>query len=262
MAVIVLASSTGAPGVTTTAVGMSLLWPRDVLLADCDRDPAQAVQAGFLQGADIAGTGLTRVVQAHREGQPVEDVLLSLTVPLAEDPYARRVFLPGFTHPGSAGLFSGIWPDLAAAMRHLGRTGMDCIVDLGRVGQVGLPPAMVAEADLICVCVRSSLRSLAAARLHLPSLNDAIGRQLGHAELGLIVVGEGRPYPAAEISGQFGLPVLAGIAWDPASAAVVSEGAARTRRFEASPFARSLRTASAALSSRVNKAAALIRGER
>ena len=43
MAVLVLCSPVGSPGATTTALGLALGWPRDVLLADCDRDPSQAV---------------------------------------------------------------------------------------------------------------------------------------------------------------------------------------------------------------------------
>ena len=34
MAVITLTSATGAPGVTTAALGLALTWPRDVLLVD------------------------------------------------------------------------------------------------------------------------------------------------------------------------------------------------------------------------------------
>ena len=36
MAIIVLTSAGGSPGVTSTALGLSLTWPRPVLLADCD----------------------------------------------------------------------------------------------------------------------------------------------------------------------------------------------------------------------------------
>ena len=262
MALVVLASATGAPGVTTTALGLALLWPRHVLLADCDRDPSQAVQAGFLAGADPSGTGLTRVVQAHRERQPIEDVLLSLTVPLAVDQDIRRVFLPGFTHPGSAALFAGAWADLAAAFRHLDRVEMDAIVDAGRIGGSGLPTPVLAEADLVLVCVRSTLRSLAAARLHLPGLVEAVGQQAGHAEVGLVLVGEDRPYSGAEIAAQFGLPVMAVIDFDPAAAAVLSDGGERPRRFDGTGFARSLRTAATGLSSRMARTAELIRGTR
>lgn len=68
MAVIVLTSATGSPGVTTTALGLALTWPRHVLLADCDREPGQAVQAGYLRGMDHGGRGLMTLAHLHREG--------------------------------------------------------------------------------------------------------------------------------------------------------------------------------------------------
>ena len=36
MAVIALTSASGSPGVTTTALGLALLWPRPVLLVEAD----------------------------------------------------------------------------------------------------------------------------------------------------------------------------------------------------------------------------------
>ena len=36
MAVVALASASGSPGVTTTALGLALLWPRPVLLVEAD----------------------------------------------------------------------------------------------------------------------------------------------------------------------------------------------------------------------------------
>ena len=36
MAIVCLASASGSPGVTTTAVGMAFSWPRPVLLVEAD----------------------------------------------------------------------------------------------------------------------------------------------------------------------------------------------------------------------------------
>ena len=67
MAVIVLASAGHAPGVTTTALGLALAWPREVLLVDADRTPTQAVLAGYLRGERPGQHGLGRLLQAVRE---------------------------------------------------------------------------------------------------------------------------------------------------------------------------------------------------
>ena len=57
MSVIVLTGGPGSPGVTTTSLGLTLCWPGDVMLSDCDRDPAQAIPAGYLRGLDLGGRG-------------------------------------------------------------------------------------------------------------------------------------------------------------------------------------------------------------
>ena len=69
-----------------------------------------------------------------------------------------------------------------------------------------------------------------------------------------MVVGENRPYRAADVARTLGLPVLGAVAWDPRRAEVFSDGAdkphprlggaaAADRAFEASGYLRSLRAA-------------------
>ena len=84
MALVMLCSATGSPGVTTSALALALGWPRGVLLVDCDRDPAQAVQAGWLRAAPVASRGLVDLAQAHRELQPIAPLLWGRTVPLLD----------------------------------------------------------------------------------------------------------------------------------------------------------------------------------
>ena len=46
MAVVALTSASGSPGVTTTAVGLALTWPRPVLLIEADPTGGSGVLAG------------------------------------------------------------------------------------------------------------------------------------------------------------------------------------------------------------------------
>ncbi len=85
MAIVVLGSVSGAPGVTTLAVGLALAWPRSVVLADCDPGAHQAVLAGFLAGQSSDGKGLLRVAEAHRDRRPLTEVILDQTLPLVTD---------------------------------------------------------------------------------------------------------------------------------------------------------------------------------
>ena len=84
----------------------------------------------------------------------------------------RRLFLPGFTKAGSAAHFGAVWPDLAEAFDRLSDVDIDVIVDCGRVGQPGLPAALVERSAVTAVVLNSSLRSVMSARVHLPALCD------------------------------------------------------------------------------------------
>lgn len=260
MATLLLTSASGAPGVTTLAVGLSLCWPRSVLLADCDPGAHQAVLAGYLAGTSAEGKGLLRVAEAHRDRRALTEVVIDQAVPLTEDDTASRLFLPGFTRPTSAGLFGGTWPDLADAFVRLDDHGFDVIVDAGRLGPGGLPSPLVERADLTAVVLRSDLRSIVAARVHLLTLREHPRLQATQRSLGLILVGGGQPYSAREIGKSLGVPVIAEIADDASAARHLSDGDPRPRKFDSSKLARSLHTTAGQLARRFESTAELVRG--
>ena len=82
MAILILTSAGGSPGVTTLAVGLALTWPRPVLLADCDPGAHQAILAGYLTGQSSHGKGLLRVAEAHRDRRPLREVVIDQCLPL------------------------------------------------------------------------------------------------------------------------------------------------------------------------------------
>lgn len=258
MAILTLTSTSGSPGVTTLAVGLSLAWPRSVLLVDADPGAHQSVLAGFLAGRSANGKGLLRVAEAHRDRRPLEEVIMDQAISLTSDDSHSRAFLPGFSKPGSAGHFAGVWPDLVDALARLDDLGIDVLVDAGRLVNQGLPVPLVEHSAVTGVVLRSSLRSAMSARVYLPIMRDA-GRYSSDASLGLVVVGEGDPYSSRELSNALSAPVLATIADDRTSAAHLSDGVSRSRKFESSPLAKSLHAAAATLSDRLSRAAEQIR---
>lgn len=252
MAVVLVASAAGAPGVTTTAVGLALVWPNAVVLADCDRTPAQSVLAGYLRGTNAGGLGLTGLARAHREARPLAAALPGETIPLALGE-VRRTFLPGFASPGAAQLFEPAWTGLGDAFAALSQAGVDVVVDSGRIGPHGPPAGLLAQADAVLVLTRTHLPALSALRLHLPILIESLDRlRSSTAGLGLVLVGEGRPYSAAEIGAQFAVRVAGTLPYDPGAAAVLGEGAPEPRRYQDSRYVRSLRTLSSAVLARVD----------
>ncbi|GAB3708292.1 hypothetical protein [Mariniluteicoccus flavus] len=242
---LVLTSAAGSPGVTTAALALTLAWGRDVLLVDADRQPAQAIQAGWLGGADLAGRGLSGLARVHRERRFMGDELTLHCVALTESG-PGRLFLPGFNHPGAPALFQPLWPDLVEALGRVEGAGLDVIVDAGRVSE-GLPSPLVAAAHTTLLVTRTDLRALAAARLHLGQLVQRRTQLHPSGRVGLLLIGEGQPYTGKEIEAQFGVPVLGVIADDPAAARVHSHGATRPSRFDHRAYARSFRALASTL---------------
>jgi hypothetical protein len=260
MAILILTSAGGSPGVTTLAVGLALTWPRPVLLADCDPGAHQAILAGYLSGQSSHGKGLLRVAEAHRDRRPLREVVIDQCLPLTGEDGDRRLFLPGFTKPGSAAHFGAVWEDLAETFDRLGDVDLDVIVDAGRVGSAGLPAPLVERSALTALVLGSSLRAVMSARVHLPVITDnsRLASPARH-QFGLVVVGEGRPYAAGEISKALGLPVVAEIASDLQAAAHLSDGAHRPRRFDSSPLVRSMRGAASSLAATLQRSTELVR---
>ena len=260
MGILLLTSASGAPGVTTLGVGLALTWPRAVLLADCDPGAHQAVLAGYLAGTSAEGKGLLRVAEAHRDRRSLAEVVVDQSVPLVEDQAVSRLFLPGFGRPSSAALFGGVWPELAETFVALDDRGFDVIVDAGRISHSGLPSPLIERASLTAVVLRSDLRSVVSARVHLLALREHPRLQAHQRSLGLIVVGAGQPYSAREIGKSLGAPVIAEIAHDPAMAKHLSDGEPQPRKFDSSRLVRSLHAAAGELAARVDRVDQLVRG--
>lgn len=248
---IVLASAAGSPGVTTTAIGFARCWPGDTLLVDADRQPTQAVLAGYLNGAPAGGRGLTGLARAHRERRSLAEELPMHCLPLGTDPDHKRQFLPGFSHPGSPALFAPIWPEFVTALERVQSGGTTTVVDAGRLGD-GLPAPLLAAADVVLVVTRTTLRALAGVRLHLPHVQQRLDSLAAGTRLGLLLVGEGQPYSSKEIAKQFGVPVWASIAHS-RSAAVWSDGAPEPRGFQHGALTRSVRAGVASVRTRLDR---------
>lgn len=222
MSCVVLTSASGAPGVTTTALGLCLQWPGECVLVDADRSLSHPVLAGYLRGQAPEVLGLQGLLQAHREGSALGEAYRANRVALPPAPVRGaavappRWFLPGCAFLPSVDQLERLWP---AWLAELNTMPEDVIIDAGRLGHRGLPPTLLAANTVGLVC-RTSLVSLAGLRVNLPPLVEAAppGR------VGLVLVGPGRPYVAKEIAAQFGVPVLAELPWEPRQAGDLADG--------------------------------------
>ncbi|MCC6496252.1 MAG: hypothetical protein IT193_08330 [Propionibacteriaceae bacterium] len=244
MALICAASASGSPGVTSTLLGMALCWPRPVLLVEADPTAGSAILAGRVRGLQ-SHAGLIDLVMAQRGGVLAE----ALPRVLMDVPDTTVSILTGSrTHAQAAGL-ARIWEPLLGVLRGMTSTGADVLVDAGQLGLDGSPTPLIADADLTLLVLRSNLRALAAAKSWADTLGaDAVP---GHS-VQAVVVGENRPYRAADVARTLGLSVLGTVAWDPRRAEVFADGAdkpvprlggatAADRAFEASGYLRGIR---------------------
>lgn len=256
MATIALISAKGAPGVTTTAVALTLTWPRHALLAECDPSSGNAVLAGYGQQLPEVSQGLIGLALAERHGQWSEAAVWAQTMPLTEG----RHLLPGLNDSAQAASLNPLWPRLATTFTGLERGGVDVIIDAGRLGTTYAPLPLLRQADVVLLVTRSNLPAIAGARARLNTLRtDLTEHGTGPDGLALLVVGEGQPYSANEISQALQTPVAASLAWDPLAADVYAYGATPHRRHENSALLRSLRASHDPLLQLLNQRALQLR---
>ncbi|MFB7666653.1 hypothetical protein ACFC1R_22330 [Kitasatospora sp. NPDC056138] len=246
MAVVAVVGGPGAPGATTGALALLLAWPlqpgRRVLLVECDPDGG-AVLAGALEGRVEAVYGLRNLAVADRRGLLAQSLWEQL-IDLSPAGNGERLLLPGLTDPAQAPGLAYTWEPLVETLHALEPQGYDVILDLGRSGAAGAGAVLARRADVVAVTLRSTLRGLSSARPRLAALREELDASgTGADALGLLLVAEG-PYPAAEVSRQFALPVLGLLPYAPRFARVLSDGGDTTdRRFVRSELMRTARSA-------------------
>lgn len=257
MALVVLASACGSPGVTTTALALTMVWPRPVLLVEADPTGSSAVFAGFFRGEQEPRGGLIDLALALREdilsqALPEQALVLDPAAP----PERSAWFLPGIRSHEQATSLLPLWEPLAEVLHGLDAHGQDVLVDAGRLGLTGSPLPLIASSDLTLLVTRSSLPGLAGARSWAASLRAQFASVGGLSRLGSVVVDESgrwpvassivprvRPYSARQIAKALDVPALACLPWEPEVAEVFSHGARRPRKFETSTLLRAYRAA-------------------
>lgn len=248
MSLIVLASASGSPGVTTAGLGLALGWPRPALLVEADPTGGSAVAAGYLRGSVVPPEAMIELALA----QHVDEILETLPRVSMELPGSAARWVPGTRSHEQARSLVPLWEPLTAALRSLDATGQDVIVDAGRLGLFGSPDPVLLGADLALLVTRTDMVSLSGARSWAETLRDRFARAGASSTLGVVLVGEGRPFRAREVASVLQLPVVTTLAWDPDSAEVLSNGAEPARAgllqrlagrsgWEDSPLLRSLR---------------------
>ncbi len=228
---IALTSAKGSPGVTTTALALTLSWPRNAVLAELD--PAGGdVLAGYGRAEQTAG-GLSELELAARRGGLTRHLGAGL---LQLDAAGRARLLPGLTDPALARHVD--WDRLAAALASLEDGATDVLADCGRLRAEHFPADALRRAAVVTVVCGSSLRAVRAATHAVAELQTATGASPGAGRVAALVVAPGEPYGEREIGEALGVPVVGTLPRDGKAAAVLSDGAPAGRLFAQSSLIR------------------------
>jgi hypothetical protein len=185
VALIALAADKGAPGVTTAAVALGAVWPRPVLVAECDQAGGDLVyrlpgESGMLNPA----RGLLSLAATARRGLRPEQI----------GEHCQRLVggldvLVGLTNGEQAHGLTWLWGPLGRAFSSLG--SVDVIVDCGRLNTGTALLDLLREADMVVLLTRPTLEQVA----HLRERVTALGAELrGSPPIGIIVVADPRDY--------------------------------------------------------------------
>ena len=149
MALIVIAADKGAPGVTTTALALAAVWPRRVLLAECDPSGGDLVYrfpAAQGNSLDPRRGLLTLAVAARRGLQPGQ--LWEHTQKMA----GGLDVLTGVINAEQGAGLASLWGPLGGLFA--GMSGGDVIADCGRLGVDGPQYDLIAQAAVVLLVTR------------------------------------------------------------------------------------------------------------
>ncbi|MGD0245421.1 MAG: hypothetical protein ABSB59_34575 [Streptosporangiaceae bacterium] len=217
MALIAIASDKGAPGVTTAALALAAVWPRPVLLAECDQAGGDLVyrfpaaggghldpRRGVLSLAVVARRGM----QSQQVWEHVQKLHGGLDV------------LAGVTNAEQGAGLSLLWGPIGKALAALPQA--DVIADCGRLGADGPLYDLLIEATAVVLVSKVQVADVIRLRDRASAFAAAAqSRGRRGFGVGVVVVAEHKKFRAAlgevqHVLGQAHAPatVLGGIAHD------------------------------------------------
>jgi hypothetical protein len=223
MALIALAADKGAPGVTTAAVALGAVWPRPVLVAECDAAGGDLVYRLPADGGGMLNPArgvLSLAVTARRGLRP--DQIGEHTQRLS----GGLDVLIGMSNTEQAAGLNWLWGPLGRAFAAV--PGVDVLADCGRLG-AGTPLIdLLHEAAMVVLFARATLEHVAHLRERVNVLaNPQAGQRV--PPIGIVVIADPRTYRSslAEVgrvvaSTRLPATVLGGFALDPRGAEMLS----------------------------------------
>ncbi len=182
MGLLAIASAKGSPGVTTASLLLGALWPRPVVVAECD--PSGGDVAHRMPGPDgrtlDPQEGLLSLVAAGRKSFHA-----GLVPAHTQQIVGGLDVLVGPSVPEQAGGLAQQWDRLAELFARL--PGADVLADLGRIGAVTPQNVLLASASAVVLVVGTLPSEVIHLRERLRAVHEAHGGAMG-APLYVVVV--------------------------------------------------------------------------
>jgi hypothetical protein len=223
MTVVAFASDKGSPGVTTSCTALAVVWPRRVIIAECD--PAGGDLALRLRRPDglppNPDVGLLSLAAAARLGMSPEEVWKHV------QPLDLGVeVLVGLGMPEQGSGLEHLRRAMARALR--AAQGADVFADIGRIGPATPSAEFLTEADRVVLVTRATGDAMWRLRERLVALDDLLRWSApdGIPVSVLAVASARRPRVVAEVNellqrSQMPVEVLGMLAIDDVGAAVL-----------------------------------------
>lgn len=225
MSIVVLTTAAGAPGASTSALGLALSWAGPTLLVEAD--PAgTSITSGWYRGSidpkprNIVNLALTE------DSAELTDAIFEQAVTLDPTTDVQRLVLIGLNEPAQAPALQNWWGPIGEAFQTLSAAGITVIVDAGRLTQGSYPTPLLTIADQVLLVCRGTLSSVLRSYPMAQQLRSALATSGNADTLGLLVIhnnGE-QYYQPTDIAKRYGVSFAFSIPDDPASAATLSDG--------------------------------------
>lgn len=219
MAVHILTSLSGSPGVTSTALTWAQVSDRPTLLVEVDPAGGSAMLCIGWQGAHPHNRSILDL--ARHPGHEYVPRIWELAIPLPQRPRGAWL-VPTVGNVAQMRSLVSVFGPLAEALAQISREShVDVLVDLGRLGAAGPSTQLWSHADSVLLFTDTTLSALNTLAVGAPVLADELDAIGARHRLAVVPVlgnakGEShRPYGAREISGiTSDIPVMAGVARD------------------------------------------------
>lgn len=219
MALHILTSLSGSPGVTSTALTWAQVSDRPTLLVEVDPAGGSPMLCIAWNGAHPHNRSILDLA-THPTHEYVQRIW-ELAIPLP-DREGQAWLLPTVGLSAQMRSLMTVFGPLGEALAQISRDSrVDVLVDLGRLGAAGAATQLWAHADTVLLFTDTTLQALNTLAVGAPAVVDELdGIGAGHRLAVVPVLGNekgasNRPYGVREISGiTDGIPVLPGVARD------------------------------------------------